>query len=152
MGPSFDINVCPENSPLGEFTDNVAHSNGRYGLRIFHNLIPRTNPCSAIIYDTANTTDPYWKNPLITATFKNFLGYKNLRNGAIAERVGDVRFENFKVADNILCGIEFSLTKDTMDGTAQINGALVVGHSINADPDTLSSSAHGVITPRSENF
>jgi hypothetical protein len=45
IGPSFDPNVCPENSKLGEFSDNVAHSVGRYGLRIFHNLIPRTNPC-----------------------------------------------------------------------------------------------------------
>jgi len=40
-GPSLDVNICPENSKLGEFRDNVAHSNGRYGLRIFHQLIPR---------------------------------------------------------------------------------------------------------------
>ena len=60
MGPSFDLSVCPENSPLGEFTNNVAHSNGKYGLRIFHNLIPRTNPCNPIIYDKNNTIDPYW--------------------------------------------------------------------------------------------
>jgi hypothetical protein len=41
IGPSFDANVCPENQKLGEFKNNVAHSNGRYGLRIFHNHIPR---------------------------------------------------------------------------------------------------------------
>jgi hypothetical protein len=40
-GPSTDVNICPENSQLGEFTDNVAHSNSKYGLRIFHKLIPR---------------------------------------------------------------------------------------------------------------
>lgn len=140
MGPSFDANICPENSPLGEFSDNVAHSNGRYGLRIFHNLVPRVNPCLPLIYDPTNTTDPYWQNPLITATFINFLSYKNKENGAIAERVGDVRFVNFKIADNMLAGIEFSITRDTMDGTAQINGALIVGHTINADPETLESS------------
>ena len=44
-GPSFDPNICPENSPLGEFTNNVAHSNGRYGLRLFHKLKPRQYPC-----------------------------------------------------------------------------------------------------------
>jgi hypothetical protein len=30
---------------LENFHNNVAHSNGRYGLRIFHNLVPRTYPC-----------------------------------------------------------------------------------------------------------
>ena len=45
IGTSFDLNVCPENSPLGEFTNNVAHSNGLFGLRIFNSLVPRTNPC-----------------------------------------------------------------------------------------------------------
>ena len=152
MGPSFDPNVCPENTALGEFSDNVAHSNGKYGLRIFHNMVPRTYPCSPLVYDPTNTTDPYSKNPLITATFTNFLGYKNRENGAIAERVGDVRFVNFKVADNGIAGIEVSSTRDTMDGTAQINGALVVGHSANADPETLSVSSRGIITPRYENF
>jgi hypothetical protein len=38
--------------------------------------------------------------------------WKNGRNGAIAEKVGDVRFHNFKVADNLLAGIEFSLTSE----------------------------------------
>jgi hypothetical protein len=47
---------------------------------------------------------------LITANFDNFVGWKCNRNGAIAENVGDVHFNNFKVADNILAGIEFSKT------------------------------------------
>ena len=112
MGPSFDPNVCPENSPLGEFSNNVAHSNGIYGLRIFHNLIPRTYPCKPIQYDETRPLDPYWKNPLITARFTNFTGFKNQRNGAIAEKVGDVRWENFKVADSLTAGLEFSLVSD----------------------------------------
>jgi len=45
MGPSFDVNVCPTKSKIGEFRDNYTHSNGRYGLRIFHDLIPRKYPC-----------------------------------------------------------------------------------------------------------
>jgi hypothetical protein len=137
---------------LGEFSNNVAHSNGRYGLRIFHNLIPRTYPCSPIIYDEKNLTDPYWKNPLITAHFVNFTSYKNGRNGAIAEKVGDVRWENFKVADNLVAGLEYSITGLTMDGTAQINGALVIGYSNNAEIVTNNTFSHGIITPRKEFF
>lgn len=151
-GPSFTPDICPENSPLGEFSNNVAHSNGRYGLRIFHKLIPRQDPCRPINYNASNPEDPYHSNPLITAEFINFTSWKNKDNGAIAEQVGDVRFKNFKVADNLIAGIEFSLTKDVEDGYAQINNALVIGNSLNAEPITKSSSFHGIITPRTENF
>jgi hypothetical protein len=68
-GPSFDPNICPENNPLGEFTNNVAHSNGRYGLRVFHKLKPRTYPCMDLIYDSTRPSDPYWQNPPIAAVF-----------------------------------------------------------------------------------
>lgn len=152
IGPSFSTSICPENSPLGEFSDNSAHSNGRYGLRIFHNFVPRTFPCSPIVFDATNTTDPYWRNPLITAEFTNFRGWKNNRNGAIAERVGDIRFKDFQVADNLLAGIEFSLTAEVGDARAQINGALIVGNSANAEAMTNAGSQHGIITPRTENF
>ena len=45
MGPSADTSVCPEHDKVGEFKGNSAHSNGRYGLRLFHNMIPRKYPC-----------------------------------------------------------------------------------------------------------
>jgi hypothetical protein len=64
MGPSANSNICSENDRVGVFENNTAHSNGRYGLRIFHNMVPRKYPCKAIIYDASNTTDPFWKNPL----------------------------------------------------------------------------------------
>ncbi len=47
-GTSFDKKVCPINTQLGEFDKNVAHSNGRYGLRIFHGHVPRKYPCSGL--------------------------------------------------------------------------------------------------------
>ena len=34
------------------------------------------------------------------------------------EQLGDVRVINAKISDNMIGGIEFSQTKDTMDGTA----------------------------------
>jgi hypothetical protein len=156
-GPSFDPNVCPENSPLGEFTNNVAHSNGRYGLRLFHKLNPRLYPCSDIKDDPSNTADRYWKNPLIPAVFTNFTSYKNRRNGAIALDIGAVRFENFKVSDNLLAGIEVELTKRLADGYAKIDGALVIGYSELAEDLTFTNKdiegpSFGVIGPRTEGF
>lgn len=63
-GPSFDPNVCPEFSKLGEFRDNTAHSFKKYGLRIHHALIPRTYPCQDSPYDhdylENGKDDPYW--------------------------------------------------------------------------------------------
>ena len=92
IGPSFDVNVCPENTKIGEFSDNHAHSCGRYGLRIFHNLIPRQFPCQPFVADMSNPSDPYHANPVIPAKFYRLTSWKNGRNGAIAERVGAVEF------------------------------------------------------------
>jgi hypothetical protein len=40
----------------------------------------------------------------------------NKVNGAIGSDVGDVRFENFKIADNLVAGIEFERTNFVEDG------------------------------------
>jgi hypothetical protein len=55
-------------------------------------MVPRLYPCLGVFYDPKNTSDPYWKNPPITANFYNLTSWKNGRNGAIGERMGDVRF------------------------------------------------------------
>jgi len=151
MGPSFDLNVCPENSKIGEFVDNVAHSNGRYGLRIFHNLIPREFPCKPFTY-SGNPADPYPTNKPIIANFRNLVAWKNGRNGAIAERVGAVQFHDFKVADNILAGMEFSLSEDIIDGYAKIVGGVAFGKTDNGGSEMDNANTRGVITTRTENF
>jgi len=155
MGPSYDPGVCPEGAKLGSFDGNVAHSNGRYGLRIFHNHLPVEKMCEAY-----HITD----NPIVHATYQNFLGYKNGRAGAIAEMVGGISFENFKTIDNVLSGIEFSLTGSRPDGSTFIKGALMVGYSDNTDtgnmleyadreqPDMTTASPIGMFGPRSDNF
>lgn len=144
--------MCPENERVGIFRDNHAHSCGRYGLRIFHNMVPRKFPCKGVSYDPNNSTDPFWKNPAITAHFWNLTSWKNGRNGAIAERVGDVRFHNFKVADHLLAGIEFSLTDDYGDNTTMIDNALIIGKTNNTDSKLEGASPFGIIGPRTENF
>jgi hypothetical protein len=58
-GPSANTAVCPENHKVGQFKKNHAHSNERYGLRIFHNMVPRKYPCRPIVYDSSNLADPY---------------------------------------------------------------------------------------------
>ena len=152
MGPSADMDICPESEAVGIFRGNHAHSNGRYGLRIFHNMMPRTFPCDPIIYDHNNATDPYWKNPLITANFYNLTAWKNKRNGAIFGKVGDVRVHDFKTADNILAGIEFERSDMAGDNMATIKDSTVVGRTENTEELLDLLSPCGVITPRTENF
>jgi len=93
MGPSANTAVCPENDKVGIFKDNHAHSCGRYGLRIFHQMIPRKYPCRPIEPDwTKEGAEVYWKNPPITAYFDGLTSWKNGRLGAVTERIGDLRF------------------------------------------------------------
>jgi len=141
--------VCPENQKLGEFVDNVAHSNGRYGLRLFHNHIPRTKQCAAINYDKDSAS----YNPPIPAQYKNLVSYKNKRNGAIVERAGAIEWINFKVADNMEVGMEMSRTDDNKQGGwAKITGGLVIGKSDNTEEALEKKSPVGVRTPRTEYF
>lgn len=99
-----------------------------------------------------NPADPYHENPVIPARFYRHLSYKNGRNGAIAERVGAVEFIDFKTADNVLAGIEMSLTEDVIDGYANVIGGVIVGRSANTEADIDAASPHGIIGPRSEGF
>lgn len=108
MGPSANTDICSENTRVGEFRNNQAHSMGRYGLRIFHNMMPREYPCKKMSYDHNKPEDPWHKNRPITANFNGFTGWKCRRNGAIGKIMADVRFNNFKVADNLLAGVEMS--------------------------------------------
>lgn len=105
-----------------------------------------------MVYDATDPDNPYPNNPPIIAEFHNLVSYKNGRNGAIAERVGAVQFHNFKTADNILAGMEFSLTEDIIDGYAKIVGGFVVGKSENTEEALENANPHGIITPRTENF
>jgi hypothetical protein len=94
----------------------------------------------------------YETNPPIPANFYNQLSYKNKRNGMISEKVGAVQFHNFKTADNLLSGMEVSLTDGIKDGYCKIIGGLVVGRSANTESRLDSANPHGIITPRTENF
>ena len=47
--------------------------------------------------------------------------------------MGYVQWNNFKVADNLLAGIEFEMTDVTRDGLAKIFNATVVGRTNNSE-------------------
>jgi hypothetical protein len=155
LGPSATSDICPINAQLGEFSDNVGHSVGRYSLRIHHGHNPRTNPCQGISYDKAAADmggDPYHNNPLITAVYQNYLGYKNGRNGVMGGNIGAVQFKNIKVADNRLAGIEIErdINKEEMIG--YLDGAIVVGRTEANIGTESSGSPRGIITPRTDRW
>ena len=113
-------------------------------------MVPRLYPCSGVFYDPKNATDPYWTNPPVTANFYNLTSWKNGRNGAIGELMGDVRFHQFKVSDNLLAGIEYSIADVYGDNMAQINDCLINGRSNNSDEIIDFATPRGVITARTE--
>jgi hypothetical protein len=86
---------------MGTFKNNTAHSNGRFGLRIFI-MAPRTTPC---LPSRDNTLpDPFSANPAIEAVFENFITWSNHECGVLAEELGDITLRNMKIADSLLAG------------------------------------------------
>jgi hypothetical protein len=153
IGPSFSRDICPTRSKLGEFRDNVAHSVGRYGLRIFHGHDPHEKPCSGNTFNEDKYLAgeyPYSGNAPITAVYENFLGYKNNRNGIIGEDGGSVWIKNAKVADNKLAGIEMNKVVSVRDGMAGVDGAVVVGRTLGNDES--SGGSRGIITPQRDGW
>jgi hypothetical protein len=65
-----------------------------------------------------------------------------------------VRINDFKLADNILAGIEVSLSNVGVNGTLGstiIDGALIIGYTSNAGNEIVNYiNTRGLITPRTE--
>lgn len=68
-------------------------------------MIPRAKPCES------PTTGGYDANPAVPANFNGFTGWKNKKVGVWAEEAGDLRFNDFRVADNLEAGIEVTYTE-----------------------------------------
>jgi hypothetical protein len=147
-GPSATSAVWPEFMELGQFEDNTAHSLAKYGLRIFHRFFPSTTPGDPIAdYSKRDWWDV--PNVPITAEFKRLTAWKCKRDGAIAEDVGDVRFIDFKVADNIFAGIELTYTHWTKwYQTTRVVNALIVGNSGNSEG--ACANTIGLLTPQTD--
>ncbi|GIL53447.1 hypothetical protein Vafri_9024 [Volvox africanus] len=89
-GPSATTKVCPKFTPLLEFTNNTAHSNMFYGLRIHPEFYPRNIPCNGF----------YGVFQQMPAVFNGLVAYKNGVKGAVASQVGLVQFINMVMGDN----------------------------------------------------
>ena len=118
--------VCPKGTPLLQFENNVAHSNGRYGLRVYDEYYPRMNPCQPV-----SSTNPY-----VEAKFNGLFSYFNNVNGIQISAVAHVRLHNFHVADNKERGFEMpgaqgGLVRGDWGMHNAIDASLVVGLSGN---------------------
>jgi len=126
---------------------------GRYGLRIFHNHVPRQYPCKPIIWSRKKPEDPYYKNPLVTANYVDFTGWKCNRAGSIAGMIGDVRFIDHKVADNLEHNILIEkVDPQIKDNRGALINALIIGKSANTEKVLEAGRSKGFSAPRSENY
>mmetsp|Transcript_13355 Transcript_13355/g.16917 ORF Transcript_13355/g.16917 Transcript_13355/m.16917 type:complete len:128 (+) Transcript_13355:3613-3996(+) len=105
-GPSFNPNIKPTQSKLGEFRNNIAHSVGNYGLRIFHG-----------------------HQPPALALYEDHLSYKCGKNGIMGGDLGWVNFKNVTVASCRQHGISFERIFGVAKNINKIDKAIVVGSS-----------------------
>lgn len=145
-GLHMGIEACPDQEPLGSFKNNVAHSNGLYGLRIFPYYHPVSEPCNA-------SSEP------VKATFENLTVYANGERGFITEEIGFLEFHGFKGADNKETNLEVSQSVGFISNfiltSPKIINAFVIGHSnsVNfSDNNNKNHSAVGINLPRTDNF
>jgi hypothetical protein len=85
-GPSADDSVCPPGEPLGEFVNNTAHSNVRYGLRVFNHWVPMADGLAC------RWKSSYWSlEAAQTVVLDRFTSYKNGRSGAPSSTAAPAR-------------------------------------------------------------
>jgi len=91
-GTNQDETICPSGIPLATFYNNTATANQFYGLRIFENYHPRTEPCEPTYFDYSETAvaDPYGDNEPICAVFEDMQCMRNIRSCAVSSAKGCV--------------------------------------------------------------
>ena len=112
-----NIKQCPNFTPLALFYGNVAHSVGRNGLKV-SDYFPAIGGASC---DDNTMAQP--------AVFGDFVAYKTARFGVWGEFLVDVSFDNVRLADHGIAGIEFLYIngKGTHFATSYISNSLFVG-------------------------
>ncbi len=121
-GLSTASTLHPRETPLREFTDNVAHSNRNTGLNVDQG--PKLDGTVETAHYSPRQTPGDNNSPLVTAYFRNFIGYKH-SGRAVWLRGSELRLANPVLADNHI-GATFA-SNETM-----IQDALIVGLSANS--------------------
>ncbi len=120
-GPTTDVTICPDQSILGQFDNNTAHSYLKFGLRIKKHA-PVQYPCKEIV-DLAEE-DKFAHNPSIQAVYRNFRAWK-VNIGVQLEEAGDVVFENMYIADAFQAG--FNIIRAELSPNCEVRDSLIVG-------------------------
>ncbi|KAL4484574.1 hypothetical protein ABPG74_019751 [Tetrahymena malaccensis] len=148
-GPSARNDICPQGMALGQFTNNIAHSYDRFGLRIFI-LTNLQYPCQP--YRDDRQPNPFVNNTSYTTTWSNFVSYRNNEDGVLAENVGNMVFNNFTLVGNKQSGFNVYLTNRT-DEYVILQNSLIVGQSA-GNPALIQDlqGSYGAITPRTDGY
>lgn len=122
--------ICPQGTALLEFRNNVAHSNGRYGLRLYDNQdgwYPRHDPCSNV--------GP--NNRYKQMVFEGLFTYRNKVNGVQISRVASLVMKGFTVVDQGERGFEMPGAQGGLLlgpwGETRIEETLIVGTTAESD-------------------
>ncbi|MSR06991.1 MAG: transmembrane domain-containing protein [Gemmatimonadetes bacterium] len=121
-GHSTGSPARPRSTPLGEFSDNVAHSNQNTGLQVDDG--PRADGTTETTSYAPRQTPGNTSSPAVTAFFRNFTGYKHAGR-AVWLRGAQLRLSGAMLADNHIGATFASNETFLMD-------AVVVGFSANA--------------------
>ncbi len=136
-GPSFTRTYCPQKVPLGLFEDNVAHSNGLFGLWLYPIFTPVPGGDCAL-------NEKMHSEP---AMFRRFTAWGNKR-GAEGVFVTATQFIDFISADNKLADLSFMETKLDIYGEKGllIKNSVIIGKT-NILDDTCDKQKAGLETP-----
>ncbi|MCP3974819.1 MAG: hypothetical protein GY720_10025 [bacterium] len=98
LGPSFDPNVWPRQTPLGTFHNNTAHSVGFAGLYIDNG--ERQDRQTETTWYNPRQTPGDDNSPHVRPDFTKFTSYKSRAYGMWVRTFSGARFKNAAYADN----------------------------------------------------
>jgi len=147
-GTEAGLNTFPRRTPVGQFKDNVAHSN--FDGMMFDRGPSRDNRVSVVgsNYHTArvNPADP--NSERLVSVFEDFTGYKN-RHGAIWGRGKMHLFKGMKLADNAIGFTHAAGDLASPAYSSRVQDSLFVGESGNiGNPRTPAEIAYGRSLPQ----